>query len=46
MKFNDWYQTHIDQINEVMQKCLSDQKKKPCTERKSEQGQSQNIVIK
>lgn len=46
MTFNDWYQTRIDQINEVMQKCLSEQKKKPCPERKSEQGQSQNIVIK
>ena len=38
MTFNDWYQTRIDQINEVMQKCLSEQKKKPCTESQSEQG--------
>lgn len=38
MNFEKLMQTRIDQINEAMQKCLSDQKKKPCTEKKSEQG--------
>ena len=36
MTFNDWYQTRIDQISEAMQEYLK--KKKPCMERKSEQG--------